>query len=281
MTTQPQSSNNFPKVRLLRQKAVDGLFEKNFHSYVPLNKDLPVRKAVLTYLLHLDRRWSGGWSWQWPLVIAGPSKGGKTQLAYQLIASSLLSFHSPWKIAYSDLAGDYRPERIQKILGWRKQGSPLQWQLGRIEKNTLYRESDFYQQMKWNANRPDLALWVIDAFEHLGFHKEGSFAPILQLLGEFSRRRNVGVIVTIRGSLTDIRPLIPWSFFPYFLYITQKRYRLFHLRMWQKGVSENANMSTQLNQIIKIYDWMLNFYGYFQEVRWWDQQQKVKKRPRE
>jgi hypothetical protein len=253
---------------------------------MPLNKELPVRKAVMTYLHHLDKRWSGGWSWQFPLVIAGPPEGGKTQLAYQLIASSLLSFRSPWKIAFSDLADDYRPDCIQKILGWRTQGSSKQWQLGRVEKTTLYSESDFYQHLKWNANRPDLALWVIDAFEHSEWYEKDSFAPNLQLLTEFSRRRNVGIIVTIRGSLSDIRPMIPWSIVPYFLYITRKRHRVFHLRVWQKKMSDKTDNSDKTNnidkemEISKIYDQMLDFFGYFQEVRWWEKQPKPKKRLR-
>ena len=137
MTTPVQSPVKPNQYSILPQKSIDKEFNTRFRSVIPLNTTLPTRKSVFTYLHYLDRCWRGGWSWQWPLVIAGPVDGGKTQLAYQLMASSLLSFPAPWRISYSDLAGDYRPERIQKILGWRKQGSSKQYQLGRVEKNML------------------------------------------------------------------------------------------------------------------------------------------------
>ena len=281
MTLQPQSPVEPNQYPLLPQKFIDKKFNTRFRSSTPLNSTLPIRKSVLTYLHHLDRCWRGGWSWQWPLIIAGPADGGKTQLAYQLMASSLLSFPAPWRISYSDLAGDYRPERIQKILGWRKQGSPKQYQLGRVEKNTLYHKNDLYDMMEWNVNRPDLALWVIDAMEHLDFDR--SILLNLQFLIEFGRRRNCGIIVTIRGDLDTIRPFIPWSLVPYFLYITPKRHRLFHLRVWQSGGSKqnslnSNNSNNSINSLYhKIYDRFLNFYGYFQEVRWWDEKEKPEK----
>ncbi len=282
MSTQPSSpprpsdNNSNGSFLLFSQKVINDLFDTDLKPSVDLKSNLPVRRNVLSYLTRLDRRWRGGWSWQWPIVIAGPVEGGKTQLAYQFIASSLLSFPSPWRISYSDLAGDYRPERIQKILGWRKQGSPEQWQLGRIDKHTVHSRADFYNLLRWNTNRPDLALWVIDAFEHV--ENDDRLPIILQILAELGRRRNMGIIVTIRGMIDTLRPLIPWSYFPFFLYITQKRHRVFHLRVWQKGVPENVNISNQANQITKIYDWILDFYGYFQEVDWSDRQQRIKKR---
>jgi len=278
MTAPAQTAVKSDQYPLLSQTVINGLFNDYFRSKTPLSTSLPIRKSVLTYLHYLDRRWRGGWSWQWPLVIAGPADGGKTQLAYQLIASSLLSYPSPWRISYSDLAGDYRPDRIQKILGWRKQGSSKQYQLGRIEKNTLFNQDELYRMIQWNTNRPDLALWVIDAFEHLG--DNSMFSSILQLLIEFGRRRNCGIIVTIRGDLETIRSCIPWSIVPFFLYIAPKRHRLFRLRAWQSDGSSVTSVTSETSENVpyqKIYDRFLNFYGYFQEVRWWNEKEKPEK----
>ncbi|MFX1249838.1 MAG: hypothetical protein ACFFBQ_20800, partial [Promethearchaeota archaeon] len=83
------------------------------------NADLPTRRVVPTYLKRLDRVMRGGWSWQWPLIIAGPRNAGKSQLIYQFLASALLSYPPPWHCLFFDCHGDYRLHRIQNILTWR------------------------------------------------------------------------------------------------------------------------------------------------------------------
>ena len=136
----------------------------------------------------------------------------------------------------------------------------------------MFNQDELYRMIQWNTNRPDLALWVIDAFEHLG--DNSMFSSILQLLIEVGRRRNCGIIVTIRGDLETIRSLIPWSIVPFFLYIAPKRHRLFRLRAWQSGGSSVTSENVPYQ---KIYDRFLNFYGYFQEVRWWNEKEKSKR----
>ena len=234
---------------------VQKIFQKHLSEPTPPNPDLPSRRAILTYLKHLDKQWRGGWSWQWPLVIAGPPNGGKTQFLYQLIASSLLSCHSFWRIFYCDLAGDYSPEQIQKILEHRTNDKRAQRQLGRVDKITLLSRFTLLKLFQWNWQRTDLALWVMDGWEHIG-----ASVPLtmgLELLAEFSQRKQVGMIVTIRGTVKEISPQIPWSVVPYFLHIFPKEYGFHRLRIWLNGLQN------------KIYDRTLRFTasrGYFCEV---------------
>jgi hypothetical protein len=219
------------------------------------NPDLPPRKSVPTYLKRLDRLWRGGWSWQWPIVIAGPENGGKTQFLYQLLASSLLSYHKPWLLFYSDITGDFRPERIQSVLGQRVRGDHQQWQLGRLDKLTLNQRIPFTDLMKLNWHQPNLALWALDGWEQI--RTPLSFSIWLEIFAEFSRRKQAGVILTIRASVDEILPHIPWSRIPFFLYLSPTKSRLFRLRVWQNGPRN------------KIYDRRLTLNGYFREVRNW------------
>jgi hypothetical protein len=219
------------------------------------DSDLSTRKSVPTYLKRLDHLWRGGWSWQWPIIIAGPEKSGKTQFLYQLLASSLLSFHKPWLLSYSDLAGNFRPERIQSILGQRLRGGQQQWQLGRLDKLTLNRRIPFDYLLKINYLQPNLALWALDGFEQM--HSHLPFSVWLEIFVEFSRRKQAGVILTIRGSIEELLPHIPWTGVPFFLYFSPSNSRMFRLRVWQNGPRN------------KIYDRRLTLNGYFREVRNW------------
>ena len=234
---------------------ISQLFDEMMVDLPPPNPDLPPRRAVSSYLRRLDRYWRGGWSWQWPLVIAGPKDGGKTQFLYQLIASSLLSFNKPWLVFYSDFTGNFRPERIQSILGQRLRGGQHQWQLGRLDKLTMNRRISFLDVIKWNWRQPNLALWVIAGWHHVD--SSLPFKTWLNLLAEFSRRKQAGVILTIQGSVEELLPLVPWSMIPFFLYLSPVRHGLHRLRVWQNGAQS------------KIYDRKLTLNGYFREVRQW------------
>ncbi len=216
---------------------------------------LPPRRSVPTYLKRLDRLWRGGWSWQWPTVIAGPEQGGKTQFLYQLLASCLLSYRKPWLLFYSDIAGDFRPERIQSILGQRLRGGQQQWQLGRLDKLTLNQRVPFDQIMRLNWRQPNLALWALDGWEQI--RTPLPFSTWLQLLADFSHKKQAGIILTIRDSIEDVLPHIPWSLVPFFLYISPAKARMYRLRVWQNGPRN------------KIYDRHLTLNGYFREVQRW------------
>lgn len=223
---------------------------------IPLpSPDLPIRSVVPTYLKHLDRHWRGGWSWQWPLVIAGPKKGGKTQLVYQLIASCLLSWKPPWRIFYTDCKGDYQPEQIQQILAFRVRDDHRQKQLGRVEKLTLRSAMDINDLVEWSLRSTELGLWVIDGWDHLV--SDIPFTAGVEILSGYNRAKHLGVVLTVGGSNRALLHQIPWEYAPFFLYITKLRPRGRHrLRVWQNGPQH------------KIYDRILTLKGYFKEMYW-------------
>ncbi|MFX0208090.1 MAG: hypothetical protein ACFFDT_19040 [Candidatus Hodarchaeota archaeon] len=196
--------------------------------------DLLVRSVVPTYLKHLDKQWRGGWSWQWPLLIAGPKKGGKTLLVYQLIASCLLSWKPPWRVFYTDCKGDYQPKRIQQILVLRGRNGQRQKELDRVEKLTLHSAMDIQDLVEWFLRAIDLGLWVIDGWDQL--MSEIPFTKSLEVLSGFNHTKHMGAILTMRGSVREILPQVPWDSVPFFLYITKLRpHGRQRLRIWQNG----------------------------------------------
>jgi hypothetical protein len=221
---------------------------------LPQKSTFPVRKAVLTYLHHLDRQWRGGWSWQWPLVIAGPKKGGKTLLLYQFIASALLSYPSPWRIAYCDCRGNYCPEQILRVLQCRSPSHSRHNPFGRIDKTTIFRGEDFITLSRLQLASPYIALWTIDAVEQIISFKQVSH--FLQQFAKINRFKQIGIILTIRGTIEELRPLIPWNDIPFFLFINQLKHGFFRLRVWQNG-AQNL-----------IYDRKLLLKGYFREAKY-------------
>ena len=115
----------------------------------PPDCGLPGRQVIPTYLRKLDKQWRGGWSWQWPMLIAGPSDAGKTLFAYQLVASTLLSCPSPWRVLYFDYKGDFHPESLLKILNVRR-NQKARGYLGRLDKISFHSQQSIifaYQTM--------------------------------------------------------------------------------------------------------------------------------------
>lgn len=217
----------------------------------PFNTDLPTRRVVPTYLKGLDRVMRGGWSWQWPLVIAGSKDAGKSQLVFQFLASSLLSYVPPWRCLLFDCSDDYRLHRIQDILIRRIGRQKSHQHLSRLDKVTILDQNILLWSYILALRRTDVALLVVDGFDRL--LSEISFLDALDVLFELHRMRQMGVIITIRGSLDELLSQLPWDVIPFFFYITKLRHRRHRLRVWLNGSNH------------KVYDHNLSLTGIFQE----------------
>lgn len=217
----------------------------------PFNTDLPTRRVVPTYLGGLDRVMRGGWSWQWPLVIAGPKNAGKSQLIYQLLASALLSYVPPWHCLFFDCCDTYRLYRIQNILIRRIGRQKSQQHCNRIDKLTVLDRTIFLWSFVLALRRTNIALLVVDGLDSL--HSEIPFGDALEILTEIHRLKQMGVIVSIRGSLEEFLSLLPWDIIPFFFYITKLRHRHHRLRVWLNGPNH------------KVYDQCLTLKGLFKE----------------
>jgi hypothetical protein len=215
------------------------------------NTNLPTRRVVPTYLRGLDRVMRGGWSWQWPLVIAGPKNAGKSQFVYQLLASALLSYLPPWHCIFFNCGDDYRFHRIQNILIRRIGRQKSHQHSSRIDKVTILDRGTFLWSFILALKQGNLALLVVDGFDRL--LSEISFVDVLQVLIELQRLKQVGVIITIRGSLEELLSQLPWESIPFFFYITKLRHHRHHLRVWLNGAN------------YKVYDQSLTLRGLFKE----------------
>ncbi len=218
----------------------------------PFNTDLPTRRVVPTYLRDLDRVMRGGWSWQWPLVIAGPKDAGKSQLVYQFLASSLLSYIPPWQCLFLDCRGDYRLHRVHNILIRRIGRQKCKQHGSRIDKLTILDRTIFLWSYVLALRRTNVALLIVDGFDSL--FSEIPFVDALDVMIEIHRLKQMGVIVAIRGSLEELLPQLPWDNIPFFFYITKLRHRHHRLRVWLNGSN------------YKVYDKCLTLKGLFNEV---------------
>ena len=217
-----------------------------------LNTDLPTRRVVPTYLKELDHVMRGGWSWQWPLVIAGPKNVGKSQLLYQFLASALLSYTPPWHCLFFDCSDNYRLHRIQNILVRRIGRQKSQQHSSRIDKVTVLDQNILLWSFILALRRTDVALLVVDGFDHL--LPQIPFVDGLEVLTELHRLKQMGVIVSIRGSLEELLFQLPWDIIPFFFYITKLRHRHHRLRVWLNGSNH------------KVYDHILTLKGLFKEI---------------
>ncbi|MHA1225856.1 MAG: hypothetical protein ACTSPV_03860 [Candidatus Hodarchaeales archaeon] len=243
--SQQESSFDYPaKVRQY--------FDNHFKDLKKCNSSFPPRQAIPTYLGTLDRQFRGGWSYQWPIVVAGPAGGGKSLLLHQFMASSLYSCPKPWRILYVDFQSRYDPMRVHKILSLRAPRFKRPDQLGRIDKITidLNRLPNLLKEL---SLRRDLALCVIDDWNlltesHPWEYWLVNFARIAQL-------KNMGFILSLRLPLEQLKERFLWDSIPYLLFIERKSHGLHRLRMWQ-----NASH-------MKVYDRILEFKGMFREKR--------------
>jgi hypothetical protein len=211
---------------------------------------MPGRQPIPTYLRGLDRQWRGGWFWQWPILIAGPEDAGKSLFLAQMVASSLLSCRKPWQILYYDFNGDYQAQRILRVLNLRSQvASPASY-LSRIDKLTLTKSKFndyFFMPM---IKHPLLAVLVVDGWNSFFPSADG-----LRGLANLAIKKQMGLIVTLRGNLFEMFRLTPWDSFPYLFYITKQKHKQHRIRVWQ-------NSSTT-----QIYERVVAYKGYFVEPR--------------
>jgi hypothetical protein len=243
------------------QSSTSNLNTDLFSQMRPPDSELPVRRAVPTYLRKLDRQWRGGWSWQWPLVIAGPKDGGKSLFVQQLLASCLLSYLKPWRLFIGDFSGDYRPERIQRIVSLRVPSHRTKYHLGRLDKISLPHRTLFQTLLKHTLlPRTDVALWVFEGWDQI--QTELPLSSSLEVLSNIHRVKQVGLVVTIRSTLEELLPQIPWDSVPFLLYFTPIRHGVHRLRLWLNGRAH------------KIYDRQLVMNGYLREAPRWTRRVK-------
>lgn len=131
----------------------------------PPDPSLPGRQVIPTYLGKLDKQWRGGWSWQWPMLIAGPPDAGKTLFSYQLIASTLLSSPSPWRVLSFNLKGDFQPEFLLPVLNSRSKRKRRGF-LGRLDHVSLLSAKSIWFSFQMMAERDNLCLFFVDAWNH-------------------------------------------------------------------------------------------------------------------
>ncbi len=213
---------------------------------------LPGRQVIPTYLKKLDKQWRGGWSWQWPMLIAGPPDAGKTLFAYQLLASTLLSCLSPWRILSFNLKGDFQPESILPILSSRSKRKGRGF-LGRLDHVSLLSEKSVWFSFQMMSERDNLCLFFIDAWNHR--FPEYQNSVWWRDLAKLAQMKQMAFLMTVRGELESLLAAHPFASIPYFVYITKKKHCYHRIRVWQ-----NSSRT-------KIYDQVVRFTGYFQEPR--------------
>ena len=228
----------------------DELFAEFQKECVPLDPSLPGRQAIPTYLRSLDRQWRGGWFWQWPLLIAGPEEAGKSLFLAQLVASSLLSCGKPWRVLYFDFKGDYKSQRLLRVLQMRTHSSSPTTYLDRVNKNSEFTSDSLSYSTMAMVKQTKLATLVLD-----GWDIHFSSVDGLGGLAQVASKKQMGLVISMRGELNKILDTMPWEVIPYLMYITKLKHKQHRIRVWQNS----RNM--------QIYDRIVKFKGYFVEGR--------------
>ena len=122
--------------------------------------------------------------------------------------------------------------------------------LSRIDKLTLpskiWNDYFFYPIVKHSM----LATLVLDGWNTFFPSVDG-----LRGFAEIARKKQMGLLVTMRGDLDELLKSAPWISIPYFMYITKQKHKQHRIRLWQNSPTS------------QIYDRVVEFKGYFIEFR--------------